>query len=79
MEAYRTQNTPLLQAILGVRVVASLLGHSRLETLCSRAIAQKGQWGQYLGQVARRPGRRGLDRSDPCKEHKTVPGWMTIL
>ena len=24
-------------------------------------------------------GRRGVDRSDPCKEHKTVPGWMRIL
>ena len=24
-------------------------------------------------------GRRGVDRSDPCKEHETVPGWMRIL
>ena len=24
-------------------------------------------------------GRRRLDRSDPLKEHKTVPGWMRIL
>ena len=24
-------------------------------------------------------GRRGADRSDPCNEQETVPGWMTIL
>ena len=24
-------------------------------------------------------GSRGEDRSDPCKEHETVPGWMRIL
>ena len=24
-------------------------------------------------------GRRGMDRSDPCKENETVPGWMRIL
>ena len=24
-------------------------------------------------------GRRGVDRSDPCNEHETVPGWMRIL
>ena len=24
-------------------------------------------------------GRRGVDRSDPCKDHKTVPGWMGVL
>ena len=24
-------------------------------------------------------GRGGVDRSDPCKEHETVPGWMRIL
>ena len=24
-----------------------------------------------------RPKRR-FDRSDPCREHETVPGWMTI-
>ena len=23
--------------------------------------------------------RRGVDRSDPCKEHETFPGWMRIL
>ena len=22
--------------------------------------------------------KRGRNRSDPCKEHETVPGWMTI-
>ena len=39
----RKQNTPPLQALEGVRVVASLLGHSRLGALCSRAIKQVGQ------------------------------------
>ena len=39
------KNTPPLQALVGRRVVASLLGHSRLETLCSRANTQVGQWG----------------------------------
>ena len=24
-------------------------------------------------------GGRGVDRSDPCEEHETVPGWMRIL
>ena len=24
-------------------------------------------------------GRRGVDRSDLCNEHETVPGWMRIL
>ena len=24
-------------------------------------------------------GKRGRDRSDPCKEPETVPGWMSIL
>ena len=24
-------------------------------------------------------GRRRVDRSDRCKEHETVPGWMRIL
>ena len=24
-------------------------------------------------------GGRGVDRSDPCKEPETVPGWMRIL
>ena len=23
--------------------------------------------------------RRGMDRSDPCEEHETVPGRMRIL
>ena len=39
----RRQNTPPLQALVGVRVVASLLGHSRIEALCSRANTQVGQ------------------------------------
>ena len=91
VQAYRTQNTPPLQALVGIRVVASLPGHSRLDTLCSRANAQVGQWGHDLGKVARRPRqehaeenapsarKKGLDRSDPCREHETVPGWMRIL
>ena len=37
VQAYRTQNTTPLQALVGVPVVASLLGHSRQVTLCSRA------------------------------------------
>ena len=37
VQAYRTQNTTPLQALVGVRVVASVQGHSRLDTLCSRA------------------------------------------
>ena len=24
-------------------------------------------------------GGRGVDRSDPCEEQETVPGWMRIL
>ena len=24
-------------------------------------------------------GGRGVDRSDPCEEHETVPGWMRIM
>ena len=24
-------------------------------------------------------GGRGVERSDPCEEHETVPGWMRIL
>ena len=39
----RIQNTPPLQALVGVRVVASLLGQSRMEALCSRADTQVGQ------------------------------------
>ena len=37
------QITPPLQALVGVRVVASLLGHSRKGVLCSRAKTQVGQ------------------------------------
>ena len=58
LQAYRTQNRPPLQALVGVRVVASLLGHDRLETLCSRANTQVGQWGHDLGKVARHPGQK---------------------
>ena len=71
------RNTHPIQALVGVRVVASLLGHSRIETLCSRAKAQVGQWGlgekwpdaleRNIWRRSRRVrGRRGLDRSDPC-------------
>ena len=35
--------TPPLQALVGVRVVASLLGHSHVEVLCSRANTPAGQ------------------------------------
>ena len=85
----RIQITPPLQALVGVRVVASLLGHSRIDALCSRANTQVGQQGLDMGNLARRPGQdhpglverthhergtRGWDRSDPCKEHETVPG-----
>ena len=46
------QNTPPLQALVGVRVVAFLLRHSSLETPCSRVHTQVGQWGHDLGKVA---------------------------
>ena len=39
----RIQNTPPLQALAGVLVVAPYGANSRLEALCSRAIAQVGQ------------------------------------
>ena len=48
----RIQNTPTLQALAGVRVLASLPGNSRLEALCTRAITQVGQWGLDMGSVA---------------------------
>ena len=77
VHTYNTQNTTPLHALVGVRVVASLLGHRRRDTLCSRADTQVGQWGQDLGKVARQPGqehaeenapsarKKGLNRSDP--------------
>ena len=37
------QNTPPFKALLGVRVVVSLLGHSRIQALCSPAKTQVGQ------------------------------------
>ena len=46
----RTKHTTP-QALAGVRVVASLLGHSRLEALCSHAITQVGQYDVDLGKV----------------------------
>ena len=72
MQAYRTQNTPALQAIVGVRVVASLQGHSRLEMLCSRANTQVGQWGQDLAQVARRPGQQHAEETAPSARKKEI-------
>ena len=39
----RTLRTPSLQALTGKRVVASLLGHSRLVALCSLAFSQEVQ------------------------------------
>ena len=39
----RQKCTPSLQALAGKRVVASLLGHSRLVALCSLALSQEGQ------------------------------------
>ena len=49
----RIQNTPPLQALAGIRVLASLLGHSCLEALCSPAITQVGQKGLGMGYVGR--------------------------
>ena len=72
MQAYRTQNTHPLQALVGVRVVASLLGHSRLETLCSRANTQVGQWGQDLEQVARRPGQEYAEENALSTRQKGI-------
>ena len=38
------KSTPSLQALAGVRLVASLLGHSCKITLCSRAQSQVDHW-----------------------------------
>ena len=43
IHAVLTLSTPSLQALTGKRVVASLLGHSRLVALCSLAFSQEGQ------------------------------------
>ena len=72
MQAYRTQNTPPFQALVGVRVVASLLGHSRLNTLCSRVNTQVGQWGHDLGKVARRPGQEHAEENAPSERKKVI-------
>ena len=53
----RIQNTPPLQAPVGVRVVASVLSQSRIEALCSRANRQVGQYCLDMGNAARRPGQ----------------------
>ena len=72
VQGYRTQNTPPLQALVGVRVVASLLGHSRLDTLCSRANTQVGQWGHDLGKAARRPGQKNAEENAPSARKKGI-------
>ena len=52
VQAYRTQNTTALKALVGVRVVAALLGHSRLD----------------LGKVARRPRQEGAEEKAPSAQ-----------
>ena len=42
------------------------------------------KWPDDPGRIGRRRMHRvrrgrGVDRSNPCEEHKTVPGWMRIL
>ena len=66
------QKTPPLQALVGVHVVASLLGHSRLETLCSRANTQVGQWGHDLAKVARGPGQEHAEENAPNARNKGI-------
>ena len=66
------QNTPPLQALVGVRVVESLLGQSRLETLCSGANTQVGQWGHDKGKVARRPGQEHPEENAPSARKKGI-------
>ena len=66
------QNTPPLQTLVGVRVVASLLGHSRIETLCSRASTHVGQWGFDMGKVARRPRRKHPEENAPSARKKGI-------
>ena len=65
-------NTPPLQALVGVGVVASLLGHSRIEALCSRANTQVGQWGHDLGSVARGPGQEQAEENAPSARKKGI-------
>ena len=72
VQAYRTQNAAPLQALVGVRVVASLLGHSRLDKLCSRANTQVGQWGHDVGKVARRPGQERAEENAPSARKKGI-------
>ena len=66
------RNSPPLQALAGVRVVASLLGHSRLDKLCSRANTQVGQWGHDLGKVARRPRQEHAEENAPSALKKGI-------
>ena len=70
MRCKRTE--PHLKSLVGVGVVASLLGHSRLDTLCSRANTQVGQWGQDMGKVARRPGQEQAEENAPSSRRKRI-------
>ena len=72
VQAYRTQNTPPLQALVGVRVVASLLCHSRLDKLCSQAKTQLGEWSQDMGKLARRPGQEHAEENAPSAREKGI-------
>ena len=66
------QNTPPLKALIGVRVVASLLGHSSLEMLCSLANTQVGQWSHNLGTVARYPEQEHAKENAPSEWKKGI-------
>ena len=66
------QNTPPVQALVGLRVVVSLLGHSRKEAVCSRANTQVGQWGLDNGKVARRPGQEHPEENAPSAQEKGI-------
>ena len=66
-----TEQAPL-QAVVGVRVVACLLGHSRLGTLCSGVNTQVGQWGHDSGNVAGRPGQEYAEEIAPTARKKGI-------
>ena len=70
VQAYGTQNTTPLQALVGVRVVASLLGHRRLDTLCSHAKTGVGQRCRDKGKVARRSQQERAEESAPSARRK---------
>ena len=52
--------------------MASLLGHSRLETLCSGTNTQVGQWGHDMGKVARHPGQEHAEENAPTVRKKGI-------